>query len=257
MSGRCSCSPEAVERKPEAGSDGGTDAGSPIGRRVVLGMVGLGAIGVAFGSSLQSGLDKVLAPLRGVDPTGLTGLIPGSGGWRYYSVTARQPHISVADYRLDVSGLVDRPMTLTYADLTDLPQTQWTRDFQCVTGWRVEDVQWQGVHIRDLLDVVGVQSSAQAITLRSHDGVYTESLTLDQAVNEESMVATHLDGTTVTQAHGGPVRLVVTAMYGYKSLKWLSEIELVDSVDPGYWEERGYDVDAYVGESNGRSDEPI
>ena len=71
------------------------------------------------------------------------------------------------------------------------------------------------------------------------------------------MVATHLDGATVTQAHGGPVRLVVTAMYGYKSLKWLSEIELVDSVEPGYWEERGYDVDAYVGESNGRSDEPI
>jgi len=46
-------------------------------------------------------------------------------------------------------------------------------------------------------------------------------------------------------------------MYGYKSLKWLSRIELVDTVDPGYWEERGYDIDAYVGASNGRDDEPI
>ncbi|MEO8329761.1 MAG: molybdopterin-dependent oxidoreductase [Candidatus Nanopelagicales bacterium] len=232
-------------------------AGTPVGRRLVLGMVGLGALGVAFGSTLQSGLDSALAPLRRVDPSGLTSLIPGSGGWRYYSVTAHKPRISVEEYQLSVSGLVDHPATFSYSDLADLPQTNWTRDFQCVTGWRVQDVQWQGVRLIDLLDVVGIAPTATAVTLRSFDGAYTESLTMDQVMNEECMVATHLDGATVTEEHGGPARLLVTAMYGYKSLKWLSDIELVTAVEPGYWEVRGYDVDAYVGQSNGRSDEPI
>jgi DMSO/TMAO reductase YedYZ molybdopterin-dependent catalytic subunit len=229
----------------------------PVGRRIVLSLVALGALGVAFGRPLQQGVDALLAPVRRADPTGLTDLVPGEGGWRYYSVTAEQPALSTAEYRLTVDGLVRRPTTLTWDDLRSLPLTRWTRDFQCVTGWRVDDVAWEGVQLRDLLERVGVQDGAQAITFYSHDGVYTESLTLEQAFEDEVLVATHLDGAVVTQAHGGPVRLVVVPMYGYKSLKWLSRIELVDAVDPGYWEERGYDVDAYVGESNGRSDEPI
>jgi DMSO/TMAO reductase YedYZ molybdopterin-dependent catalytic subunit len=233
------------------------DAGRPYGRRIVLSVAGLGAIGVALGGPLQGAIDAVLSPVRRVDPTGLADLVPGEGGWRYYSVTAQQPDLTTAEYQLQVDGLVDRAATFTWDDIADLPQTRWTRDFQCVTGWRVDDVAWQGVQLRDVLDVVGVQSAARAITFHSHDGLYTESLTLEQVEQDEVMVATHLDGEIVSRDHGGPVRLLVVPMYGYKSLKWLSRIELVDEVDPGYWEERGYDIDAYVGSSNGRNDEPI
>ena len=64
----------------------------------------------------------------------------------------------------------------------------------------------------------------------------------------------------VTREHGGPVRLYVGPMYGYKSLKWLERIEVVDKLDdptdPGYWERRGYDTDAWVGTSNGLNDDP-
>jgi DMSO/TMAO reductase YedYZ molybdopterin-dependent catalytic subunit len=63
-------------------------------------------------------------------------------------------------------------------------------------------------------------------------------------------------GKPVTRAHGGPVRLYVAPMYGYKSLKWLDSIEVVPAVVPGYWERLGYDVDAWIGHSNGRDDEP-
>ena len=70
------------------------------------------------------------------------------------------------------------------------------------------------------------------------------------------LVVHEMMGEPVTREHGGPVRLLVGPMYGYKSLKWLDRIEVADGLVPGYWEERGYDVDAWVGQSNGRSDDP-
>ena len=65
-----------------------------------------------------------------------------------------------------------------------------------------------------------------------------------------------MEGGDISSPHGGPVRLYVAPMYGYKSLKWLSGIELTGRVVPGYWEERGYEIDAWVGSSNGRDDDP-
>src|SRR5690242_19442463 len=86
------------------------------------------------------------------DPTGLSDLIPAAGRFRIYSVTGSLPHRSDADYRLRVDGAVARPATFTLADLrSTLPQAALTRDFQCVTGWRVEDVEWAGVRLADVL----------------------------------------------------------------------------------------------------------
>ena len=160
-------------------------------------------------------------------------------------------------YRLVVGGLVQRPSMFTLDDLERMPQTSLTRDFQCVTGWRVPDVAWSGVALPDLLDVVGVSRRARALSLSSFDGTYTESLTLDQARRRDVLVATRMLDGPVTADHGGPVRIYAAPMYGYKSLKWLGGIELTDAVVPGYWEVRGYDVDAWVGHSNGRDDAPV
>ena len=129
------------------------------------------------------------------------------------------------------------------------------RDFQCVTGWRVPDVEWRGVLLRDVLDRAGVQPKAKALQFISFDGTYTESLTLDQARRSDVLVAYELEGKQLSREHGGPVRLYVAPMYGYKSCKWLESIRVVDAVRPGYWEHLGYDVDGWVGKSNGRDDE--
>jgi DMSO/TMAO reductase YedYZ molybdopterin-dependent catalytic subunit len=177
-------------------------------------------------------------------------------GFRYYSVVDSDPHVTPAQYRLTVGGLVERPTTLTFADLQALPQTHLTKDFQCVTGWRVPGVHWSGVALPDLLNHVGARSSAAAVLFTSQDGVYTESLTMDQAMRRDVLVATAMVGSTVTKEHGGPVRLYVAPMYGYKSCKWLGGIQVADHVEPGYWEQEGYDIDAWVGQSNGRSDAP-
>ena len=232
-----------------------------MGRRALLGMLGLGAIGVLWGAKVQAGMEAVLRPVALNDRTGLTGLLPATGRFRIYSVTGSLPKRSAAEYRLTVEGLVDRPAVLDIADLRErLPQTMLTKDFQCVTGWRVTEVPWQGVKLADLLDEVGLQRSATHVRFWSFDGVYTETLTLDQARRDDVLIAHRMQGGSVTRAHGGPVRLYVAPMYGYKSLKWLERIEVTDALDdptdPGYWERNGYDVDAWVGGSNGLTDEP-
>ncbi len=230
--------------------------GRPIGRRIVLGMLGLGAIGVVGGRRLLDLEQRLLAPVQLRDPTGLSSLVPAGAGFRFYSVTGGQPERSSQDYGLTVSGLVGRAVRLSLADLQAMPQSTVTRDFQCVTGWRVPKVPWSGVLLADLLDRVEVAPSARAVRFVSFDGAYTESLTLDQARSRDVLVATSMLGAPVTRAHGGPVRLYVASMYGYKSLKWLGGIELTKRVVPGYWEHLGYDVDAWVGRSNGRGDAP-
>ncbi|MEZ5179239.1 MAG: molybdopterin-dependent oxidoreductase [Acidimicrobiales bacterium] len=230
--------------------------GTPVGRRAVLGLLGLGTAGVLVGAKVQDRVAEGLAPIAAVDPTGLTGLVPGAGRFRIYTVTGDLPEMARSAWRLRLGGLVDRPDTLTFADLTEMEPVGITADFQCVTGWRVADVPWKGVRLSDLLDRAGVQPGATHLRLTSFDGVYTESLTMEQARRPDVIVAYEMLGGAITKAHGGPVRLYVAPMYGYKSLKWLDGIEVTDHLEPGYWEHLGYDVDAWVGRSNGRDDEP-
>ena len=227
-----------------------------MGRRVFLGLLGLGALGVVGGAALQDRLTPLVAELQMRDPTGLVASLPLGEGFRYYSVTGAVPEASAADYRLAVSGLVERPAGHTLADLQGMPQTELVRDFQCVTGWRVRDVPWAGVPLSHLLDLAGPTGDATAVRLTSFDGEYTESLTLEQARRPDVLVALQMLGAPVTHDHGGPVRLYAAPMYGYKSIKWLGGIEVTADVQPGYWEERGYDVDGWVGTSNGRDDDP-
>ena len=80
---------------------------------------------------------------------------------------------------------------------------------------------------------------------------YVDSLTLEQASLQDVMLAYEMDGLPLSRAHGAPLRLVIPEMYGYKNVKWLTHIELVPKLSAGFWEQRGYDVDAWVGRSNG------
>lgn len=229
--------------------------GAPVGRRVILSLLGLGAVGVAAGGTLSRGLGNLAGALSAHDPTGLSALIPGSG-WRYYTVTSGFPYEPPAEYRLTVSGLVAKPLTLTTRSLQALPRTHLAADFQCVTGWRVPQVPWAGVKLSEILDAAGAHPTASAVTFVSYDGVYTESLTMAQARRPDVLVADTLYRQPIGRAHGGPVRLLVAPMYGYKSCKWLAEIKVVDRLTPGYWENFGYAQNAWVGRSNGRTDAP-
>ncbi|WP_028645298.1 molybdopterin-dependent oxidoreductase [Nocardioides sp. URHA0020] len=222
--------------------------GAPVGRRVVLGLLGLGALGVVAGSKVQQGLSELLAPIQLRDPTGFTSLVPLGNTWRYYSVTGAVAPRDATSYALKVSGLVERPTTYALADLEALPQLSFTDTFQCVTGWHVPDVPWTGVRLSDLLDRAAPTDAAVGVRMRSFDGVYSVNMTLDQARADDVVVALAMYGKPVTHDHGGPVRIYSGSMYGYKSTKWLSEIEVTATNDPGYWEDRGYPLDGFIGE---------
>ena len=213
-----------------------------------FGLIGAGVAGVLLGSRVQDFLADH-------SPKSLS-ILPLGEHFRFYNVAGDFKKRTPADYKLTVNGLVDKPFTLSYAELRAMPPTKLVKDFQCVTGWRVPGVHWTGVRLSHLLDQAGVQDKGTALLFTSFDGVYTESLTLEQARRSDVIVAYDLDEKPLSDDHGGPVRLYVAPMYGYKSCKWLSGIEVVDRVIPGYWEDQGYDVDGWVGASNGRDDKP-
>jgi DMSO/TMAO reductase YedYZ molybdopterin-dependent catalytic subunit len=230
--------------------------GTPVGRRVFLGLAAFGVSGIVWGSKAADLMERLLAPVVAKDGSGLLGLLP-TGRFRIYSIVGSLPSRSTADWKLDVGGLAGAPYTIGYDDLLAMPAVELTKDFQCVTGWRVPGVKWKGVLLSDIVARAEPQPGATALWFESFDGAYTESLTLDEARRNDVIVAYQLDGKPISSAHGGPVRLYVAPMYGYKSLKWLQRISLVDKVQPGYWEQNGYDVDAWIGRSNGRSDTPV
>jgi DMSO/TMAO reductase YedYZ molybdopterin-dependent catalytic subunit len=239
---------EAMGRpaEPDAGPE--ADLGSPVGRRIVLGLLGLGAAGVVGGASFSRRLSELLAPVELNDPTGLLSTLPLGPVFRFYSVTGGVAPRTEQSYRLRISGLVGQESTYHLSELRALPQTTFTSDFHCVTGWVVPGVEWAGVRLSELLDRAEVSPTATAVRFHSFDGVYTESLPLDEARRSDVLVALKMLGGPVSHDHGGPVRMYVDGQYGYKSTKWLSGIELTEDEVPGYWEHRGYDVDGRIDE---------
>ena len=224
-----------------------TTATVHVGRRLFLGLVALGAAGVVLGAQAQNFLGNKLG-------SGLASLLPGGDHFRIYTITGGYPTISTKKYQLEISGLVATPRNFSFDDLVGLPSLAMVKDFQCVTGWRVDNVSWKGVRLSHLLDLVGVHPSAVALSFDSYDHADSESLTLDQAHLSDVIVAYEMYGKTVSREHGGPVRLVVPQMYGYKSLKWLSGIRVVDQVEPGFWEQNGYPVNGWLDGATGNAD---
>jgi DMSO/TMAO reductase YedYZ molybdopterin-dependent catalytic subunit len=217
-----------------------------VGRRAVLGLAGLGAVGIAFGAKVDNAIGGALTSVSN-KLGGLGALVPGADNFRIYTVTGSIPTISPETYRLKVDGLVEHSLELSIDDLRSMPRTKLVHYFQCVTGWRVPSVHWEGVKLSVILEAAGVKSSATAVSFFSGDGVYTESLTMGQAHLPDVLVADRMIGDDVTAEHGGPVRLYVAPMYGYKSIKWLDRIQVSNQVITGYWEQYGYPINAWIG----------
>jgi DMSO/TMAO reductase YedYZ molybdopterin-dependent catalytic subunit len=192
----------------------------------------------------------VLSPLTSGVSQLLGNLFP-IGGWRIYTISGSMPVFDERSWRLDVTGLAGLPRSFTYSELAALPRVHEVRTFHCVTGWTVHNVRWSGVRLSHLLDLVEPYASARAVRFVSLEQPYNDSLTLEQARMHDVLLALEMDGKPLSRPHGSPVRVVIPEMYGYKGVKWLTKIELLDHQPTGYWEGLGYDQNAWVGRSNG------
>lgn len=150
-----------------------------------------------------------------------------------------QPEIAVDRWRLSVDGMVENPITWSWADFAAQPQARRVSDIHCVTAWSRFDNTWDGVSTQHLLSIIRPKPEAKFVVQHSHDG-YTTNVPIEFFADEQTLLASKWEGKPISSEHGGPVRLVLPRLYLWKSAKWLRRLEFINRDRPGYWEERGY-----------------
>ena len=149
-------------------------------------------------------------------------------------------YIDIETYQLEISGLVENPMSYTYDEVIEnYEHYKKVVTLDCVEGWSV-NILWEGVLVRDLLEKAKPLPQAKVIIFHAYDG-YTTSLPLDYIMNGDILMAYMMNEITIPPERGFPFQLVAESKWGYKWIKWITAIELSDDVNyRGYWESRGY-----------------
>lgn len=149
-------------------------------------------------------------------------------------------YVEQAGYTLTVRGLVDRNLSYTYEGVIDrFPSYRKVVTLSCVEGWDVT-LLWEGVLVRDILDEAGVRPEAGIVIFKAADG-YSTTLPLDYIMGRDILLAHRMNEVTLPPERGFPFQLVAESKWGYKWIKWVTEIELSDNPDQkGYWEYYGY-----------------
>jgi DMSO/TMAO reductase YedYZ molybdopterin-dependent catalytic subunit len=165
------------------------------------------------------------------------------------------PTFDPAAWRFRISGQVDRPLELTWAELQAMPRQETLCDIHCVTRWSRYDNLFAGVPVRALLERAGVRSAARYVLVHAEHG-FTTNLPLEDLDRPENLLALGHNGEALSPEHGGPVRLLVPHLYFWKSAKWLRGFELLEEDHPGFWEQNGYHMrgDPWAEERYGRPD---
>jgi DMSO/TMAO reductase YedYZ molybdopterin-dependent catalytic subunit len=161
-----------------------------------------------------------------------------AGSWPIYSALG-EPEIKLENWRLSIAGLVESKLSLSFEELQRLPQVKFVRDFHCVTKWSIRQAVWEGVAFRQLAKLAGIKPEAKWVIFHCADG-YATPVPLEDAMVEDSLIALRMNGSPVPVKHGFPARPFIPHLYGWKSAKWLVEIEFVREYRDGYWESRGY-----------------
>ncbi|MEQ1757044.1 MAG: sulfite oxidase-like oxidoreductase [Vicinamibacterales bacterium] len=157
-----------------------------------------------------------------------------------------QPEIPLRDWRLEVSGLVENPLSLTWDDFMALPQADEVSDFHCVTTWSRFDNRWRGVRFKTLAELAVPKDEARFVLCTGYDLwpgstiPYTTNLELARAMEDDVLLVHTWEGKPLPLEHGGPCRMITPRLYAWKGTKWIRRIELLSENQLGFWEERGY-----------------
>jgi DMSO/TMAO reductase YedYZ molybdopterin-dependent catalytic subunit len=157
-----------------------------------------------------------------------------------------QPDVSLADWKLEVGGLVEHPFTLNWDQFLALPQVDQISDFHCVTTWSRFDNHWRGVRFQTIAELAVPKESASFVLCTGYDFMpgsfipYTANLPLARAVDDDVLLVHTWEDRPLPREHGGPVRLITPKLYAWKGTKWIRKIEFLADDKKGFWEIRGY-----------------
>jgi len=175
---------------------------------------------------------------RARDPRLPPGQYDAGNDWPVLTAEAT-PKLSTDKWTFAIDGLVEKPVTWTWAEIMALPKSEFMGDIHCVTTWSKLGVRFRGVSVDTLLEAARPLPSASYVLARSTTG-YTTNLPLADVTNGQAWVVWEYDGKPLARDHGGPARLLVPHLYFWKSAKWVSGLKLLDHDEPGFWEQNGY-----------------
>jgi len=153
-------------------------------------------------------------------------------------------YVNTSTYRLAVTGLVENVASYTYDNIIGKHvHYQKVVTIHCVEGWEVR-ILWEGILLKDLLEDVGYNKSAQVVIFYAQDG-YSTSLPVSYLIDNNIIMAYKMNGVVLPSDRGFPFQLVAENKYGYKWIKWITQIEVSNNTNYlGFWESRGFDNNA-------------
>jgi DMSO/TMAO reductase YedYZ molybdopterin-dependent catalytic subunit len=208
-----------------------------------------------FPSSQQTPTSEVVAPpseIGGIfaDPM-LASFVASevTPNERFYrvDVNVTPPAVDVDTWKLSVGGLVDNPLTLSYAELKAMQAVNQYNTLECVSnaigGDLISNALWKGVRLKDLLEKAQVKPGAVYVVFGCADS-YDVGIPLERALLDGTILAYEMNGVPLPLEHGHPLRVIVLGLYGMMNAKWATDIEVVDKVHQGFWQRRGWSNDA-------------
>lgn len=157
---------------------------------------------------------ELFAPLADEDPNDFPVTLVSSG----------MKGINPATWHIRIHGAVERPLTLTMADLRRMPYAAYTYPLDCISGWSVTR-EWGGVPLRHVLELAGARPDAIGLIVRSGTG-YEQELAATGALRPQTLLCSYVNGVPLTEEHGFPVRLMAPGVIGEVCVKWVSDIEV-------------------------------
>ena len=221
-----------------------TPVGAPVGRRAVLvGAAGL-VLAAASGVLLRALNARASFSYDGLAYSG-PGVKPMTPADKFYTVTKNvvDPDVLPEVWRLEIGGMVEEPRTYDFAALQALPGIEQESTLMCISNQigagLMSNAVWTGVRLRDLLEASRPLPGAVEVFLRAADG-YTDTFSIDKALEPETLVAYAINGEPLPQRHGFPARMVVPGLFGEKNVKWVTRIEVIDHDAKGFYEQQGW-----------------
>lgn len=201
-------------------------------------LVGAGEGSGSAASPPQDVLDARFEPVPGTRPE-----LTSNNDFYRIDINTRPPEIDSQTWRLEFGGMVDKPLSLTIDEIRSMPSVSQVITLSCISnqigGDLISTALWTGVRLKDVLEEAGLKQGVEEIAIEAVDGFY-ESVPLDEAMDERTLLVYEMNGETLPVAHGFPLRIYIPNHYGMKQPKWITRMEAIDHQGAGYWVDRGW-----------------